>query len=365
MIGGPMPRWPWDPIIDTVTKPFRAAVGWAWDTVIGGINDWLLKGFTQLMTFVWDVMDKTTSPTLDADWFAHAAGAPYLTAVAVAGGLLLIFLFCALIQGILAGRPMELIKRMAFDTPAAVAGILLTIAFTQVGVDLVDAMSDGIWGLTRPKAVNTVDGLLLGAGKLPPGSFLSPLLLFIGMLAMLMLWIVLFVREAMIYLVVALAPLAWATSVWPAIASVRRRVIELLAALVFSKLAIAMALAVGLGALGSLGTSGQPGDSTIDNGLAEFSTLVVGIVTFGLAAFMPFLVIKIIPIVEAAVIAQGIHSAPLRAAQTGLQYTYYLNGATSRVAGTGKGVGGSSLVSRTTDPATRLVDPTHTGGGSP
>ena len=144
---------------------------------------------------------------------------------------------------------------------------------------------------------------------------------------MLMLWIVLFVREALIYLVVALAPMAWATSVWPAIASVRRRVDR---------------AARGAGVLaswrsrwrspsvsarsGGLGATGNPGESTVDNGLAEFSTLVVGIITFGLAAFMPFLVIKLIPIVEAAVIAQGIHSAPMRAAQTGLQYSYYFNG---------------------------------------
>jgi hypothetical protein len=151
------------------------------------------------------------------------------------------------------------------------------------------------------------------------------------------------VREALIYLVVALAPMAWATSVWPAIASVRRRVIELLAALVFSKLAIAMALAVGLGALGGMGATGNPGAGTVSNGLAEFSTVVVGLITFGLAAFMPFLVIKLIPIVEAAVIAQGIQSAPMRAAQTGLQYSYYFNGVSARVAGTGKGIGGADL----------------------
>ena len=98
----------------------------------------------------------------------------------VATGLLAIFVFCALIQGILAGRPLELVKRMAFDTPAAVAGILFTLAFTQVGVDLVDSMSDGIWQLTRPKAINAVDGLVLTAGKLSPGSFLTPLLLLIA-----------------------------------------------------------------------------------------------------------------------------------------------------------------------------------------
>ena len=202
--------WPWDPIVDTVLAPFKAAAGWAWDTVIGGITDWLAKGFVQLVSFVWEVMDQSSSPQLDSEWFSNSAGAPYLTAVMVATGLLAIFVFCALIQGVLAGRPLELVKRMAFDTPVAVVGILFTLAFTQVGVDLVDAMSDGIWQLTRPKAINAVDGLVLTAGKLSPGSFLTPLLLLIGMLAMLMLWIVLFVREALIYLVVALAPMAWA-----------------------------------------------------------------------------------------------------------------------------------------------------------
>ena len=351
--------WPWDPIVDAITAPFKAAAGWAWDTVIGGIADWLAKGFVQLVSFVWEIMDQSSSPRLTSEWFSRSAGAPYLTAVAVATGLLLVFVFCALIQGVLAGRPMELVKRMVYDTPVAVAGILFTVGFAQVGIDLVDSMADGIWQLTRPKAINAVDGLLLTASKLTPVSFLTPLLLLIGMLGMLMLWMVLFVREALIYLVVAMAPIAWATSVWPAIASVRKRVLEMLAALVFSKLAIAMALAVGLGALGGIGATGNPGESTVGNGLAEFGTLVVGIITFGLAAFMPFLVIKLVPIVEAAAIAQGIHSAPLRAAQMGLQYSYYLQGMQSRLAGTGRGLGGSGSAAPATrqgaDPATRSV----------
>jgi hypothetical protein len=351
--------WPWDPIIDTVFSPFKAAAGWAWDTVIGGITDWLAKGFVQLTTFVWSVMDRATSPQLESEWFSGSAGAPYLAAVAVATGLLAIFLFCALIQGVVAGRPMELVKRMAYDTPVAVAGILFTVGFTQVGVDLVDAMSDGIWDLTRPRAVKAVDGLLVTASTLSSVSFLSPLVLLLGMLGMLLLWMVLYVREALIYLVVALAPMAWATSVWPTIASVRRRVVELLAALVFSKLAIAMALAVGIGALGGIGGTGRPGDATVSNGLAEFGTMVVGIVTFGLAAFMPFLVIRLVPIVEAAVIAQGIHTAPVRAVQVGLQHSYYLNGVKSRLAGTTDGGAAGSVgpgQRRGADPATREVD---------
>lgn len=358
---------PWDPIVDVILKPFAAAAGWAWDTVVGGIADWLSKGFVMLATFVWEVMDRTSSPRLQSDWFMHQEGAPYRTAVAVAAGLLAIFVFCALVQGVLAGRPLELVRRMLFGTPTAVAGILFTAAFTQVGVDLVDSMSDGIWAATRPNAVDAMDGLIVTTQAMPAGSFLTPLLLLIGMLALLMLWTVLVVRESLIYLVVALAPMAWATSVWPAIDGVRRRTLELLAALVFCKLAIAMALSVGLGALGGLGGTGEPGESAVANGLAEFSTLVVGIVTFGMAAFMPFVVLKLVPIVEAAVISQEVRGGPTRAAQTGLQYSYYLNGVRGRVAGVGAGVGGADLVSeaesaaasrpdpRAADPATRNV----------
>jgi hypothetical protein len=358
---------PWDPIVDAVLAPFTAAAGWAWDTVVGGITDWLSKGFVMLASFVWDVMDFTSSPHLQSDWFAQQAGAPYRTAISVAAGLLAIFVFCALIQGILAGRPMELVQRMLLGTPTAVAGILFTAAFTQIGVDLVDAMSDGIWAATRPNAVDAMDNLIVTVVAMPGQTFLTPLMLLIGMLALLMLWTVLIVREALIYLVVALAPMAWATSVWPAIASVRRRTLELLAALVFSKLAIAMALAVGLGALGGLGGTGEPGESTAANGLAEFSTLMVGIVTFGMAAFMPFVVLKLVPIVEGAVLAQEIRGGPTRAAQSGLQYTYYFSGVNGRLAGTGPGVGGAELASkgesavppsggpRGSDPATRSV----------
>jgi len=333
---------PFDNLLDFITTPFAAAAGWAWDTVIGGITDWLAKGFVQLVTFVWSIMDRTTSPTLTSEWFSGSTGAPYLTAIGVATGLLGIFLMCALIQGVVQGRPLELVKRMFRDTPAAVAGILFTVGFAQVAIDLSDSISDGIWELTRDKAVHAVDGLLLVSTTIPAESFLAPLVLLVGMLGMLMLWIVLFVREALIYLVVALAPLAWAASVWPALASVKRRTLELLAGLIVSKIAIAMALAVGLGALGGIGATGQPGAGAVDNGLAEFSTLVTGIIVFGLAAFMPFLVIKLVPIVEAAVIAQGIHSAPLRTGMQGMQYSYYLQGVSQRLSGTGGARSGGS-----------------------
>jgi len=57
-----------------------------------------------------------------------------------------------------------------------------------------------------------------------------------------------------------------------------------------------------------------------------------------LAAFTPFVILRLIPIVEAAVVAQGISRSPARAAQTGMQGAYYASGL-RRLAGGGTAVG--------------------------
>ena len=323
---------PFDDILGWLEKPFTAASGWAWNTVTDGLMSWLAKGFVQLTTFVWLVMDKTSQPHLDAEWFSGRTGSPYRIAVEVGLGFLMIMLLCAVIQGVVQGRPTELVKRFAAGVPTSIAGMLFTVAFAQIAVQLSDEISNDIWNVTRPSAVHAVDGLLRVSMNLPSASFLGPLVLTFGMIGMLLLWVTLLIRESLVYLVVALCPIAFAVAVWPALAAVRKRILELLFGLIFSKIAIALALAVGLGALGGIGATGQPGASLAANGAAEFGTLISGIVVFSMAAFMPFLVIKLVPIVESAVVAQGISSSPMRTAQQGLQYSYYVQGTRDRLA---------------------------------
>ena len=72
----------------------------------------------------------------------------------------------------------------------------------------------------------------------------------------------------------------------------------------------------------------------VENGLAEFGTLVVGIICFGFAAFMPYLVYRLLPVVAAAGVAAGVASGPLRAASTGMQFQYYAQSTMGRLAGT-------------------------------
>src|SRR5207249_4397922 len=85
----------------------------------------------------------------------------------------------------------------------------------------------------------------------------------------------------------------------------------------------------------STATAGVAGTAGTDlAGLLGGATLML------LAAFMPFVILRLLPILEAAVVAQGISRAPMRAGQGGLQAAYYTQGLT-RLAG-GRASGGAA-----------------------
>jgi hypothetical protein len=334
MIGG---------VVDWVTGPVQAL----WQAIAEGVTSFIARTLVSLLTLLWSLMDRTTRPNVTAGWFASSTGAPYRTSASIAVLLLAGCLFAALIQGILTGRPMELVMRLFRDLPAAVAGIIFTTAFAQIAIDLTDELSAGIWSVTRERAVEAFDSLALVAlGTGAPGFLIVPFAM--SVLATLFLAFVLIVRDTMIYLIVALAPLAWAASVWPALASARRRLLEMLAALIFCKVPIALALAVGIGAMSGMGDSATPGGDASADVIAQAGTAFVGVAAFGVAAFMPFFVLKLMPGIDGAVVAQQMSGAPVRAAQQGMQASYYAERLQSRgggghaAAASGGGGGGPS-----------------------
>jgi len=125
------------------------------------------------------------------------------------------------------------------------------------------------------------------------------------------------------YLLVALSPLAFAASVWPAAKGVLRRLIELMLAVIVSKLVISIALAVGVAALGGAGSAAGPEPGVGEWAAQGLGTLVVGTSILCLAAFSPFVVLKLIPVAEAALVAQGVSRAPMNTARSGMNTAYY------------------------------------------
>ena len=202
----------------------------------------------------------------------------------------------------LAGSPGGIAKAVGRDLPAAIFTMVATIAFTSVTLELTDAISDWVWAGTRDDAKRALDqlALLLRTG-LPGLHFVAVALAVLVLVAMVFLWIVLYVREALLYLVIVFAAaFAWPMMVFPPLRDTAKKAGELLLALIICKPVIALALSVGVSAMATIGNNDQA--STV----AQLGTLVSGVIVFGLAAFMPFVVFKLLPVAAAAVVAQGV-----------------------------------------------------------
>ncbi|MBK6669342.1 MAG: hypothetical protein IPG46_06500 [Actinobacteria bacterium] len=104
---------------------------------------------------------------------------------------------------------------------------------------------------------------------------------------------------------------------------VLRRLIELMLAVIVSKLVISIALAVGVAALGGAGSAAGPEPGVGEWAAQGLGTLVVGTSILCLAAFSPFVVLKLIPVAEAAVVAQGVSRSPMNTARSGMNTAYY------------------------------------------
>ena len=142
--------------------------------------------------------------------------------------------------------------------------------------------------------------------------------------AALFVWVELVIRAALVYLLIAFSPLVFAAMVWPAARGMVRKLAELLLALIFSKVVIAVAFSVGAAALAGVGNAGHANGDAGGAVTASAGTLFSGLVIFGLAAFAPFVLLKLFPAAEAAVVAQGVSRGPMRATQQASSSAFYL-----------------------------------------
>ena len=305
--------------ISVVTDAFSSAAGWAFDKVAEGIAKWVLGAVAFFVNGAIDFLRTSTRPDVTAAWFA-GPGSPYAAVRNLAGLLLCAFIFLGLLQGLLAGDPTAMVRRMVGNLPAAVAGMVLATVVVARLLELTDAMSDAVMANTNDQALHFLSGFGVAVTSASNG-FAAVVLGLVAVVAGLLLWIELIVRSALVYLLVAISPLGFAATQWPAARGFLRKTVELLLAVILSKLAICIALAVGVAALSGAGSAGSA-QGLASGAEASLGTLLVGTVLLGLAAFSPFIILKLIPIAEAAVVAQGISRGPARAAQTGLSTTY-------------------------------------------
>ena len=281
------------------------AVNAAWDQMINGMVSWVTDAISWFVGALLRFFEHSSTPNLAASWFSgNGSQSPYGVVAALALSLLLLFVLIAVIQGALSGDGVAMAARLARDIPLAILGITATIGVTQVLLGATDELSHAVLDGTGAGAqAKTVLEHLGSVGAFSgQATFVVFILGLFAVVGAFLLWIELLIRASLLYVLLACSPLAFACFVvGPRRDACCIASAELILALVLSKVVIAIALAVAASAL----TQGTTNPAVIPTGEAQVGTLLVGVIMFLLAALAPFIVLKLFPVVEAAVVAPG------------------------------------------------------------
>lgn len=275
------------------------------DLALSAVESWVSGGATFVLHETATVLGETTTPRLDSTWFS----AVYWKVAGLAAMLTLPFLFAAAIQALIRSDLTLLLRAALGYLPLAMLAVAVTAPLTMLLLSASDELAGAVSSAAGNEGVSFLEHAIspLGTvGSLSGSPFLLFLLGLFTVAGALMLWIELLMREAAVYVIVLMLPLAFAALVWPARRIWAIRSVEVLAALILSKFAIVAVLSLGGLALGhSLHTS--------------FAAMLSGLVLLILGAFTPWALLRLLPLAElasgAAGALRGQSGATLRALQ--------------------------------------------------
>src|SRR5205085_525808 len=121
------------------------------------------------------------------------------------------------------------------------------------------------------------------------GVFLGAIILAIGAFV---LWLEMIIRDAAIYVCVFFLPLTFVAMIWPATGRWARRLVELLVAIVLAKFVIVSILTLASAALTNTVATGGDGNT--------FEQMLAGAALLVLAAWSPFALLRLLPMMELA-----------------------------------------------------------------
>lgn len=334
--------------IDKVTGFVGGVATAGFEMIIGGLVAWVVDAVVWVVGGVFNFFLDSTDPNVQADWFITGDG-PYATTVGIGASLLLLFLLAGIVQGTLSGDVGGMLRRMGLELPISIIGMIGLVTVTQILIQLTDALSGEVLGNFQDD-ISEFGAVVATLSNLNGGTSTAFVVFVLGLvtvLAGLILVAELVVRSALIYIVVALAPLVFAARLWPATRGASRKLLDLLVALILSKLVIAIALSVAAAAAVGAGSGGEvtslPEPEVFAEDPGGSVTQAVGILltaaaAFGVSAFSPLLIARLLPLTEGAVVAQGVKGGPVRAGQqaamgantlqmvTGRRYSQIANG---------------------------------------
>ncbi|MGW2046221.1 SCO6881 family protein [Streptomyces sp. NPDC001858] len=266
------------------------------------IGDWMAKSAGELAAASADLaaeaVDTTTKVDLNAAWFVGN-----YEMLLPLGLTLLVASFCAQLVRAAVRRDGQALTQAFTGTASGVLFAFCAISLTTVAVEVVDAVSDGLFkaahlniesAVRRMVKVDQI-GALTGLGWLV--AVVAGLGAAVGAF---LYWCVMMVRKVGILVMVTLAVFASAGGGWEVARRWRRGWIEATATLVVSKLLMTVIFVLGVAALG---------ETEAEDGIAALADVMSGIVIMALVLLCPYAVFKFVHWAADGTDGESIHRA--------------------------------------------------------
>ncbi|MFI5672002.1 ATP-binding protein [Streptomyces sp. NPDC051704] len=280
---------------------------------VGAIGDWMAKSAGDLAAAAADLAAKAINRTTDIDLGAGWFRDNYETTLPI-GLLLLVATFCAQLVRAAIKRDGQALTQAVTGTASGVLFAFCAIAFTTVALEVVDALSDGLFkasGTDMSTAVRRLVkvsqiGAIAGMGWL-----VAVVAACASAVGMFLFWGVMMVRKVGILILVTLAVFAGAGGGWEVARRWRRGWIEATATLVVSKLLMTIIFVLGIAAMSK---------TEAKDGVAALADMAAGMVIMLLVLLCPYMVFKFVHWASEGTDGESIHRAGGAGAQMARQH---------------------------------------------
>jgi len=260
---------------------------------------WMIAAATKITGAIVSLITSSTSPQLTAAWFQRS----FAPMAALGAALALLVTLIALTSAAVRRDPAALAGTLSGILRAGL-GTGLLIALTTLALQITDAISADVIRGSHQTFWSQVGNAWGSSGFGGFGSSaLAMLMAIIQVIAGVIVWLELAVRNAAIYLAVLFLPVALAASIWPNLAGWTSRLGRLLLLFVILKPVTLVVLAfAGNAALAGLSLNGSLASSA--------GTIIAAITIFALAAMAPWALMLIVGAdAESAAIGAGVRAA--------------------------------------------------------
>ena len=265
-------------------------------SVLDSVGSGLTQAAAWVVGEVMNLIMHSTSPDVTARWFSRELSLMERVALTV----VLPVLLAATIGPVLRQDARRLFRVWAVGLPLAIFAGLAGSQLTQFALSVTDALCGLVIGSHSQEVGSQFSAAMTNPTILGAPVFVQMVVAVLTLCGAVLVWLELSVRSAGVYVATFFMPLGLIAYIWPATAGIAKRAVEILVSLILSKFVIVASISLGLVALANGGV-----DATVS-----------GAAILLIAAFAPFTLFRLAPVVEASAIAhlEGMARRPGRAA---------------------------------------------------